>query len=98
MRKLIAGTSPGFIVGEDADFQEWIVHLSPPRFAAKVRPVAEFTDAEMADGEQNMYFFGDMHEQEALVEFVWIDPQPDDADLEKLLSRAADFIEEMSDE
>lgn len=95
--KMIEGASPGFVIGEDADLQEWVVHLSHPRFAAKVRPVAEFTEDELEQGSANLFYFGDLEEQEALVGFIWMDPEPQGQELRELLERAADFIEVMSE-
>lgn len=88
-----ADYTPRFILGEDADFKEWLVHLHYPRFACRVRQIDEdgepFTGADKEDADASIFTF----DGECFTSFVWID-EPDD-DLDALLSSAADFVEAM---
>lgn len=94
MKMFESTATPRFILGEDLDRKEWLVHLRAPRFACRVRQIDEdlpvFSKAE--NEEPDTYIF-DMGE-EALTDFVWIDAKPNDqTTLHRLLSDAADFVE-----
>jgi hypothetical protein len=96
MRLFESEHAPRFILGEDADLAEWLVHLHWPRFACRVREIDEdghvFTAAEKESPDNYVYAF----DGECFTSFVWIDPQPDAAQLEPLMAAAADFVEAMS--
>lgn len=90
------GTAPKWILGEDADLAEWLVHLHEPRFCCRVRSGAEFTAAQEESAEEQFIYFFDGEDQ-SLTEFVWLGAAPGEAELQALLAGAADFIEAMSD-
>jgi len=73
---------PRFVLGEDQDLREWLVHLQSPRFACRV---AE--DGEGVDG----YEF----ESGVFTDFSWIDEEPSIEVLEAILFDAADFVEKL---
>ena len=88
-----ASFTPRFILGEYADFYEWLIHLHSPRFACRVRQGEDFTEAELeSQQERFIYTFGD----ECLCEFIWLDAQPDDDELDSICEAAADFVDRMS--
>lgn len=91
---LSEGFSPGFVLGEDGDFNEWLVHLNRPRFACRVRE-DDFTQAEIEAADEHFIFeFGG---GSAFSHFIWIDPQPPLDELNQMLQDAADFVEAMDE-
>lgn len=84
---------PKWILGEDADLSECLVHLHHPRFMCRVRE-DQFTQAEI---EHPKEFYAFTFSGGMLTDFYWIDPQPSDSDLDELFEQAADFIELFDD-
>ena len=83
---------PLFILGEDADLSEWLVHCHEPRFMTRVRDMADFTADELATSEELFIW---VFNESAFTEFVWFDSQPDAEELEPILYAAADFIDQI---
>ncbi|MBN9502865.1 MAG: hypothetical protein BGO01_20430 [Armatimonadetes bacterium 55-13] len=82
--------APKWILGEDSDLKEWLVHLDKPRFACRVRQT-DFTEAEEnAPEEFKVFEFGFA---DAFSDFLWIDDQPPEEELTVLLGLGADFVE-----
>ncbi len=79
--------SPRFILGEDEDLVEWLVHLHQPRFACRVAA------AEDAASHPDRFDFGFA----CFTDFQWIDAQPDRDDLAAILDDAATFVEALSE-
>lgn len=82
--------APEYILGEAADLAEWLVRLQPPRFACRL--IDEPTPAHLEQP-------GFMWECSSgyLVDFVWLDPQPDLDTLTATLEGASDFLEAIDD-
>lgn len=84
--------------GDDGAMREYIMHMQPPRFIARVvecdddgEPLPEHEPADVLSG--NVYAAG---ETTVLCEISWID-EPKAGEIVQLLEAAADALDEMAD-
>lgn len=97
MKLIESPAPPSYILGEDADRREWLVHLHAPRFACRVRQLSDdlpvFSQAENERPDEVIFDFG----EEALCDFIWFDEPPSERHaLHRILTEAADFVEMIS--